>query len=305
MFNRERFIARALSSCLNQDFDDFEIIVVDDGSKDNSVGVVRGFTDPRIKLICQEVNRGVSPARNTGVDLASGEWVICFDSDDELLPNALIMMHRRTREVDNNIDGLRFMCQFDTGELSPEPPLGDEVWDYEGYIRWAESCTDGRQETLPCVRLSTFQSVRYPNDRALESIYHLDFARQFRTRACPDVVRLYHHDADNQLIRSDIGRALLAAPDIARSMDILLQCHGKSLFTWAPRLFYKIQSGLATQFFLSGRRIQGLRYAMHCLQRKPLSMQTWPIVLFGVVGPRPLAWLQAERSRWRKILYSY
>lgn len=298
MFNREREIGRAVNSCLAQDFEDFEIIVVDDGSTDGSVAVVQNFTDPRIKLICHEVNRGVSPARNTGVDAASGEWVIFLDSDDELLPGALATMRRRTSDVGNEIKSVRFMCRLDSGELSPAPPLKDEVWNYEAYIRWTESTLDGRQETLGVVRRKTFQKVRYPDNRSLEAIYHLDFARHFLARSCPDVMRLYHQDADNQLVKPEACRALVSAPDQARGMEAILSRHGEALWTWAPKRYWQHVSGLATLHFLSGHRVKALHYAARCLRSKPLSVRTWAIVVFGLLGRRSLAWLKVSRSRW-------
>ena len=140
MYNRERFITRAINSCLKQDFKNFEVIVVDDGSTDNSVDVLKDYTDPRIKLICHEVNRGVGPARNTGVYAASGEWVIFLDSDDELLPGSLSVIYRRSIELDESISRMQFMGQIDTGDISPDPPLENEFWDYIAYIKWMGSC---------------------------------------------------------------------------------------------------------------------------------------------------------------------
>ena len=191
MYNRERFIARAINSCLNQDFENYEIIVVDDGSTDKSVDVVKKYTDPRIKLICHKVNRGVGPARNTGVDEATGEWVICFDSDDELLPGALSLILRRSNEVDGNISRLQFMVQMDSEEISPDPPLKNEFWDYIKYIKWMEGCYGKRSESFQIVRRVALEKVRYYNDRTLERPYHLDFMKQFNAWSFPDVVRLY------------------------------------------------------------------------------------------------------------------
>src|SRR3954468_10100910 len=94
-YDRAALIGRALRSCLDQDFTDFEIIAVDDGSADGSVAAIRRFDDPRLKLIEHERNRGVGPARNSGMAAAIGEWIVCLDSDDELLPGALRTMHDR------------------------------------------------------------------------------------------------------------------------------------------------------------------------------------------------------------------
>lgn len=88
LYNKETSIAQSLKSVLSQEYDDFEVVIVDDGSTDGSVGVVEAMNDPRIRLIKQE-NGGPSKARNTGVKNAKGEWILFLDADDEFLPEAL------------------------------------------------------------------------------------------------------------------------------------------------------------------------------------------------------------------------
>ena len=88
LYNKEASIAQSLKSVLSQEYDDFEVVIVDDGSTDGSVGVVEAINNPRIRLIKQE-NGGPSKARNTGVKNAKGEWILFLDADDELEPDAL------------------------------------------------------------------------------------------------------------------------------------------------------------------------------------------------------------------------
>jgi glycosyltransferase involved in cell wall biosynthesis len=80
VYNCEKYLASALESILKQNYQPIEIIVVDDGSTDNTAQVARIFTD-KIKYIYQE-NKGVSKARNTGVKIAEGEIITFLDSDD-------------------------------------------------------------------------------------------------------------------------------------------------------------------------------------------------------------------------------
>ena len=108
LYNKEAIIGRSLQSVLSQDYDDFEIVIVNDGSTDRSMEIVRGIQDPRIVLIEQE-NGGPSKARNTGVKHAKGEWIVFLDADDELLPGALSLLNNIQRSHD---DIELFCCEF-------------------------------------------------------------------------------------------------------------------------------------------------------------------------------------------------
>lgn len=88
-YNREKTIKFAVNSVLNQTYQDFEIIIVDDCSTDGSVEVIKSMTDPRIRLVELEENGGACAARNRGVEEAKGEWIAFQDSDDEWLPEKL------------------------------------------------------------------------------------------------------------------------------------------------------------------------------------------------------------------------
>lgn len=86
-YNRETFVTKAIDSILHQTFKDYEIIVIDDGSTDNTHKVLEPYRAD-IQYVRQE-NSGVSAARNKGIRLAKGEWVAFLDSDDEWLPEYL------------------------------------------------------------------------------------------------------------------------------------------------------------------------------------------------------------------------
>jgi glycosyltransferase involved in cell wall biosynthesis len=90
-YKRDRVIERAIRSVLEQTYQDFEILVVDDGSKDDTESVVASLAleDSRIHYFRHETNRGAQAARNTGAKAAKGEWIAFLDSDDYLTSNSL------------------------------------------------------------------------------------------------------------------------------------------------------------------------------------------------------------------------
>jgi glycosyltransferase involved in cell wall biosynthesis len=88
-YNRAHLLERAIKSVLNQTYQDFEIIVVDDGSTDNTEEAVKSFNDARISYIRHENNKGEAAARNTGIKISKSPFIAFQDSDDESFPQRL------------------------------------------------------------------------------------------------------------------------------------------------------------------------------------------------------------------------
>ena len=82
-YNREKTIKRAIDSLINQTYQNIEIIIVDDGSSDNTVSIINQYKDKRIKLFVLKENMGANYARNLGLKEAKGEFITFQDSDDE------------------------------------------------------------------------------------------------------------------------------------------------------------------------------------------------------------------------------
>jgi len=88
-YNRGHLVSRAIRSVLDQTYQNFEVIVVDDASTDNTEKVVKCFNNEKIKYFRHERNKGAATARNTGIRAAQGEYIAFQDSDDEWLPEKL------------------------------------------------------------------------------------------------------------------------------------------------------------------------------------------------------------------------
>jgi GalNAc5-diNAcBac-PP-undecaprenol beta-1,3-glucosyltransferase len=88
-YNRSKLLVRAVDSVLNQSYKNIDLIIVDDGSTDDTSEVLKKYTDSRIRVFKHEVNRGATSAKNTGLKQITGEWFTTFDSDDEMVPEAI------------------------------------------------------------------------------------------------------------------------------------------------------------------------------------------------------------------------
>lgn len=90
VYNRAQYVGAAIDSILAQQFTNFELLLIDDGSTDESLEILQSYAiDPRVRILCNERNLGIPGTRNKGVALARGEYVAMLDSDDYAYPTRL------------------------------------------------------------------------------------------------------------------------------------------------------------------------------------------------------------------------
>jgi len=104
VYNVEKYIGKCLDSVINQTYQDYEVIVVNDGTKDDSMDIVKKYD---VKIVNQQ-NQGLSAARNTGVKEAKGEYILFLDSDDSIEKDLLKELNKA---IKNNPDLVRFQVQ--------------------------------------------------------------------------------------------------------------------------------------------------------------------------------------------------
>jgi len=107
-YNRATMIAKAIESVINQTYTNWELIIIDDGSSDNTAEIINSYNDSRVKYFFRE-NRGKSVARNTGIDNSVGEFIAFLDDDDYYLPEFLSKFYDKIIE-EKNKTGI-YMCR--------------------------------------------------------------------------------------------------------------------------------------------------------------------------------------------------
>ena len=140
LYNKAPYVAKAIGSVLGQTYDDYELIIVDDGSKDNSNEIasraIEGYE--QCHLIKQE-NAGVSLARNNGVDVSHGEYLCFLDSDDWWVPTFLEEMEKLIDEFPGaGIYGTNYVIVNETRQKTRVASVGVDLGFEKGYINYCQ-----------------------------------------------------------------------------------------------------------------------------------------------------------------------
>lgn len=182
VYNGERYLPKCIESILHQTFRDFELIVVNDGSTDGSEAVCRSYNDERMKVFSQP-NRGVSAARNRGLDEAQGEWVYFCDADDELWEDALQRLVQKTAAPDVSFVMAGYEICDESGKTVYSRPEREEqmlsidqcienmfhplVYCYQGYL-WTKLF---RRDRINAAGLRFNEHIYFNEDRLFSTQY--------------------------------------------------------------------------------------------------------------------------------------
>lgn len=125
MYNAERYIKLCINSILHQTFQDFEIIIVDDASTDDSVNICRELygNNKKVRLLCNEKNHGPGMTRNRALEIARGEYIFFVDSDDLIIPKALEKLHKATEigKKGGLVDAIHIKGWYTTLQIDDKP----------------------------------------------------------------------------------------------------------------------------------------------------------------------------------------
>lgn len=309
-YNRAELVQRCLASCLGQEFDDFEVVLVDDGSTDATAQVVEAIDDPRLRVVRHAQNRGYVPARATAVDHASGEWLVMVDSDDELVPGALGRLQQVIAALPPGVGVIRSRVRRDDGSLSPGVLPESTVTDYEDRLRWCDAIyrTGAGSDAGHCIHRSVFAQVPLFADRrgAQEPLWELRVAQATRSLWIEDVLGLVHADAANShgrgaVVAEAVPRLLSEAPDSLWMAETLLREHGGALRRVAPHYRGYLLENAADHAFLANERRRGLRHAVASIRAGRPVGRALATAGLGMISPRALAYGKVAARRMRAL----
>lgn len=166
-YNAEKTIETAIESVVHQTEKDWELIVVDDGSTDNTKKIIEKYTDERIKYVYNNLEKGVSNSRNLGISKARGEWIAFLDSDDMWKPEKLAKQIKYARLYDS---GFIFTG---SGFMDSEGRILDYTMQVPSKVSYKELL---KQNIISCssVMIKKAYMVKYKMEAS--KMFHEDFA---------------------------------------------------------------------------------------------------------------------------------
>jgi glycosyltransferase involved in cell wall biosynthesis len=220
-YNYAQYLPRALDSVLAQQNGDCEIVVVDDGSTDNTADVVQQYqkkSKPSIVYVFQD-NRGLSAARNQGVKHSSGDYLLFLDADDELLSGALATFHSVIRSrpgLDYVVGGREWISVDGNVKRRPAKPLSSSK--EENFRRLLRGQLGKISIGCFIVRRRVFEQIQFPEETRIgeDVVFRGHLLALYHGASFPDpVVRIWRHP-DSLGHRPD-----LAKRDRIKTVDLL------------------------------------------------------------------------------------
>lgn len=285
VWNRKGYILRSIQSVLNQDGNDFEVVVFDDGSSDGTFELISTIKDPRVRVGRSSVNRGVNHARNQAIKMAKGEWVIMVDSDDQLCAGSLDIIREDIKRLGSNANLLFYGTKDkETQKLQSFAMKSEIEISYEDFIRHKKA----GGELLPVVRRDIIKSESYQEDMmAFEGYLWLAILRKYDGWVHNIGLLEVGKETNNRL------SSLIMKPGNLKkriySYKKFLAQYGEDFRKYNPQRYLYYRSILSVLYFANGQNKEGKAYlresrdgklrAMDLMIRGLSCLGTWPFRL--------------------------
>jgi len=276
-YNRAHLIGKAIQSVFNQSYQDFEIIIIDDGSTDNTEEIIKGYKDKRINYIKHERNQGISAARNIGIKKARGEYIAFLDSDDEWLPEKL---DKQIKVFQNEPPEVGVVCSWsfkinEKGNYIGKVCLPKK----EGYMYKDLLSSNNLSVPTLLIRKECFEKVGL-FDNLLNGQEDWDMwiriAKYYRfvLIKAPLAKRRIH----SKQISNDLERKIITAHRILLKYSDELK---KSRSIYSKHYFY-----IGNRLCHMGKIKEGQRYLLKAISLYPLYIRYYICIFGSLFGPR-------------------
>jgi len=229
VYNKEAYIEDCIRSILNQTFIDFELILVNDGSTDNSGLICRHFKtgDNRITVINQP-NAGASAARNTGIQVATGQYIGFIDSDDTIEPDMYELLIKNALQYDADISVCRLRVIFPNKTVSPAESKGAVLLNHDEAL---SACLKGdldRSANNKIYKSAIAKGIEFEGRIYEDILYTCKAFIYAQITAFENVVKYNYIVRDNSVSMSSFNPKYIETIDVSGKMVEMVSAHSKN-----------------------------------------------------------------------------
>jgi glycosyltransferase involved in cell wall biosynthesis len=223
LYNKEKYVERAILSIQSQTYTNFEIIIVNDGSTDNGLEKLNPFLSEKIRLIEHAKNKGLSAARNTGIQSAKATYIVFLDADDTWLPTYLEAIKNLIENFgEARIFATNMQYVYPKQTIAIDNKLSNYPIDYKGYVDFfKENIKQGLYcINSVCYHQSVFEKVGYFDEKITfseEIDFYIRAHLQFKFAYDTTVHTNYFMEIENQLSHSSILNKTIPNYDLYES----------------------------------------------------------------------------------------
>lgn len=305
LYNKEQYISKTIQSVISQTYNNFEIIIVDDGSTDNSLKEVEKFDDARLCIINQK-NAGVSAARNRGIEESKYELIAFLDADDEWLPNHLQELMALKKDFHE--------CQVFATDYKIVDPSGTErfpvntvVLDIQGQRGVITNYFAAAIKTAPPLWSSAVAVTKealseidaFPVGVRLgeDLLVWAKLADKYGIAYSKTITAVYNFKAYTELLDDEpmpdhddvVGKSLISIYTSTKK--------NKSSLRKYISLWHRMRANL---FINNNERVQALSESMKALLYNPVSYKNYVVLLLCILPHVVRYWISYTRLKWQQ-----
>ncbi len=291
-YNRAQLARRAIDSALAQTWPAVDVVVVDDGSTDGTWDALESYAgEPRVRRVRHAVNRGVTAAKNTGLDNVTGTFTTILDSDDELVPGAVERLMDEFARLGDSY-GMVFANCADAAT---------GVWtgtglDHSGDVTFRDAVTGRFQGEFWGIWRTDVLGARRFDTRVNggEALVWHELYRATRVRYVHEALRRYERHASDRVSTRQLDRGEFARTRLI--YELYLEHFGADLRALAPRAYARQLQAIAAWHIVAGERRAGIGRLVESLRAGASAAQVVQAAALAVV---PGAWLLRAMERRR------
>lgn len=292
-YNRQYLVQRAINSVLGQTYENFELLVVDDGSSDDTPRIVQGYEDERIKFFRHEHNKGACTARNTALERARGDYIAILGSDDIWLPDKLEKQLEAFAEAASEVGVIYTgMIKWHKSQKATELFLPKKSGDL--YEEFLTGNVLGPAESTALIKSECFEEVGY-YDSSLPSRQDLDMWIR--------ISRLFKFD----YVSECLARIMYHQKTISKNLDAKIE--GRR------RLFEKLKGDLSAKpekkalynygtgiYYLRNGQINKGRQCLYNSLKSHVTQKALLATILSFCGKNTFEFVFHAKSRVRNIV---